>query len=39
MADLLIDANAKATAARAAGQASLPEDQLAEITAWHRGAV
>ena len=39
MADLLLDANAKATAARAAGQASLPEDQLAEITAWYRGAV
>ncbi len=31
MADLLIGANKKATAARAAGQASLPEDQLAEI--------
>jgi transposase len=39
MADLLIDANKKATAARAAGQASLPEDQLAEIRSWYRGAV
>ena len=29
----------KPTAARAAGQASLPEDQLAEITAWYHGAV
>jgi len=39
MADLLFDANAKATAARAAGQARLPGDQLAEIRAWYRGAV
>ncbi len=39
MADLLLDANARATAARAAGQASLPEDRLAEIIAWYRGAV
>jgi transposase len=39
MADLLIDANAKATAARAAGQARLPGDQLAEIRAWYHGAV
>jgi transposase len=39
MADLLLDANAKATAARAAGQASLSEDQLAQIRAWYRGAV
>jgi len=33
MADLLLSANAAATAARAAGQARLGEDQLAEITA------
>jgi transposase len=39
MADLLIHANAAATAARAAGQPRLPEDQLAEIRAWYRGAV
>ncbi len=39
MADLLITANAQATAARAAGQARLPDDQLAQITAWYRGAV
>ncbi len=32
-------ANKQATTARAAGQPSLPEDQLAEITAWYRGAV
>jgi transposase len=39
MADLLIDANAAATAARAAGQPRLPDDQLAQISAWYRGAV
>jgi transposase len=38
MADLLIHANAAATAARAAGQPRLPDDQLAEISAWYRGA-
>jgi len=39
MADLLLDANAQATAARAAGRASLGEDQLARIRSWYRGAV
>jgi len=39
MADLLIDANAQATAARAAGQASLTGEQLARIRSWYRGAV
>jgi transposase len=39
MADLLIDANAAATAARAAGQASLTGEQLARIRSWYRGAV
>jgi len=39
MADLLITANAQATAARAAGQPRLSGEQLAEITAWYRGAV
>jgi transposase len=39
MADLLIRANAKATAARAAGNARLDEATLAEISAWYRGAV
>jgi len=39
MADLLISANAQATAARAADQARLSDAQLAEITAWYRGAV
>jgi transposase len=39
MADLLIHANAAATAARAAGQHRLSDDQLAEIGAWYRGAV
>jgi transposase len=39
MADLLIHANAAATAARAAGQPRLPDDQLAQISAWYRGAV
>jgi len=39
MADLLIDANAQATAARAAGQASLTGAQLARIRSWYRGAV
>jgi transposase len=39
MADLLIDANAKATAARGAGQASLSDGDLARIRSWYRGAV
>jgi transposase len=39
MADLLISANAAATAARAAGQPRLCDDQLAQIRAWYRGAV
>ena len=39
MADLLIHANAAATAARAAGKPRLPDDQLAQISAWYRGAV
>ncbi len=39
MADLLIHANKQATAARAAGQAHLSDDQLSEIRAWYRGAV
>ena len=39
MADLLIDANAQATAARAAGQASLNDAGLAGIRCWYRGAV
>jgi transposase len=39
MADLLISANTQATAARAAGQGKLADTQLAEITAWYRGAV
>ena len=38
MADLLIDANAAATAARAAWP-RLTEEQMAEINAWYRGAV
>jgi len=39
MADLLIDANAASTAARAGGQARLDEAQLAAIRARYRGAV
>jgi transposase len=39
MADLLIHANAAATAARAAGQPRLNGEQMAEINAWYRGAV
>ena len=39
MADLLIDANAQAAAARAAGQARLTDEQLARIRSWYRGAV
>ena len=39
MADLLIHANAVATAARAAGQQRLDEAALAQIRAWYRGAV
>ena len=38
MADLLIWANRQATAARAAGQASLSGGQLAQIRSWYRGA-
>lgn len=41
MADLLIHAKAAATAAtaaRAAGQPRLSDEQLAEIHAWYRGA-
>jgi transposase len=39
MADLLIYANAAATAARSSGQLRLSGEQLAEISAWYRGAV
>ncbi len=39
MADLLIWANAKATAARAAGKPRLDDATLAEIRSWYRGAV
>ena len=39
MADLLIWVNEQATAARAAGQASLSGTQLAESCSWYRGAV
>ena len=39
MADLLITTNKQATAARAAGQARLDDDQLAAIRSWYRGAV
>ena len=39
MADLLIHGNAAATAARAAGQPRLADEQLAQISAWYRGAV
>jgi transposase len=39
MADLLTDANAKATAARAAGQAALTDAGLEHIRCWYRGAV
>ena len=39
MADLLLDANATATAARAAGHDSLNDAQLARIRSWYRGAV
>jgi transposase len=39
MADLLIDANAAATAARGSGQARLDDTQLAGIRARYRGAV
>jgi transposase len=39
MADLLIHASAAATAVRTAGQPRLTGEQLAEITAWYRGAV
>jgi len=39
MADLLIDANAAATAARAAGRARLSDEQLAGIRARYLGAV
>ena len=39
MADLLLDANAQAAAARAAGHDSLDDAQLARIRSWYRGAV
>jgi transposase len=39
MADLLIDANAAATAARGAGQARLSDAGLSHIRSWYRGAV
>jgi transposase len=39
MADLLIHANAAATAARAAGNSQLAAPELAGINAWYRGAV
>jgi transposase len=39
MADLLIRANAAATAARAAGKPRLDDAALAEIGSWYRGAV
>ena len=39
MADLLIHANAAATTARAAGRQHLDDAELAEISAWYRGAV
>jgi transposase len=39
MADLLPDANARAAAARSAGQARLSDADLAGIRSWYRGAV
>lgn len=39
MADLLLDANARAGTARRAGQASLSAADLAGIRSWYRGAV
>ena len=39
MADLLIDANGTATAARSAGQASLSDASLTSLRSWYRGAV
>jgi transposase len=39
VADLLIDANAAASAARAAGHAGLADGQLTRIRSWYRGAV
>jgi transposase len=39
MADLLLSANARATAARAAGQDELTTADLAQIASWYRGAV
>jgi transposase len=39
MADLLLDANARATAARRAGHASLTGADLTGIRSWYRGAV
>jgi transposase len=39
MADLLLDANARAGAARRAGQAALSDGDLAGIRSWYRGAV
>ena len=39
MADLLIHANAAATAAAPPAEPRLGEEQMAKITAWYRGAV
>ncbi len=39
MADLLIDANAAASAARDSGHAVLADEQLTGIRSWYRGAV
>src|ERR1700676_5591466 len=39
MADLLLDANARAGTARRAGQAALSDGDLAGIRSWYRGAV
>jgi transposase len=39
MADLLIDANARAGTARRAGQASLSDEDITGIRSWYRGAV
>jgi transposase len=39
MADLLLDANARAGAARRAGQPALSDADLTAIRAWYRGAV
>ena len=39
MADLLIDANARAGTARRGGQASLSDEDITGIRSWYRGAV